>query len=179
MSLPAVAVAGEARREDVAMSAGAGPSAFRARRIMLASHGTPGARAAEQAALHALERGGLLHHLIIIPEFWRHMSGDGWRINASTEHAFCDYLEGQIEAETRAELQRVHGDAVARGLSYRARSETGPLAETLIGIANAGDYELVMIGAPRPRGQVGLRSRMDVAKLVRGLRVPLVIVPIP
>ena len=154
-------------------------SPFRVKCLLLASHDTDGARAAEQAALAAVEPGGCLHHLVIVPEFWRSMTGDGWRINASTEHAFCDYLEGQIDAEIRGHLSRVHAEARSRGLDYSARSEVGPLAETLIRIANAGEFELVMIGAPRPRRVGGLRSRMDLTALSRGLRVPLIVVPRP
>jgi len=36
-----------------------------------------------------------------------------------------------------------------------------------------------VIGAPRPRGHAGLRSRMDLETLVRGLGIPLVVIPYP
>lgn len=160
-----------------AQAAGQGRSPFRAASVLLASHDTNGARAAETAALDAVVAGGHLHHLVIVPEFWRHMSGDGWRINASTEHAFCDYLEGQIEREILAHVSRVHELARARAIDYSARSEAGPLAETLVRVANAGGYDLVVIGAPRPKGRPGLRSRMCLDTLARGLRVPLAVIP--
>jgi len=38
---------------------------------------------------------------------------------------------------------------------------------------------LVVIGSPRPAGQRGLRSRMQLESLVRSLAVPLLIVPHP
>jgi hypothetical protein len=39
--------------------------------------------------------------------------------------------------------------------------------------------DLVVIGAPRPAGSRGLRSRMQVETLMRGLAAPLLIVPHP
>jgi nucleotide-binding universal stress UspA family protein len=154
-------------------------SLLRAASVLLASHDTAGARAAEQAALDAVVAGGSLHHLVIIPEFWQSITGDGWRINASTEHQFCDYLEGQIEREILEHLRRVDGEARARGIRYSAGSKHGRLEDCLIATTREGDYDLVVIGAPRPKGQPGLRSRMDLDRLARGLRIPLVVIPHP
>lgn len=164
--------AGQARQPPVQLP-------LSAHTVLLASHGTEGARAAEDCVLTSLAPGAHLRHLLIVPEFWQHMSGDGWRINASTEHLFCDYLENQLERETLDELARVHALATARGIGYSAASRSGPLDRCLAQEAAAGAYELVVIGAPRPRGTRGLRSKMDVAALLGALRVPLLIVPHP
>ena len=83
-------------------------SPLRASSVLLASHDTEGSRAAERAALDAVVEGGRLHHLVIVPQFWQSITGDGWRINASTEHQFCDYLEAQIEREILEHLVRVN-----------------------------------------------------------------------
>jgi len=154
-----------------------------AQHVLLASHDTAGARAAEQAVLDGMAnggaRGGALHHLVIVPEFWRSMSGDGWRCNGSNVRDFCDYLEGQIDREIEDHLRRVHAAALAHGLAYEAASRHGPLADCLIEEARRIRPELVVIGSPRPKGVAGLRSRMDVDRLMRALRVPLVVVPHP
>ncbi|MGD9668900.1 MAG: universal stress protein [Hyphomicrobiaceae bacterium] len=150
-----------------------------ARNVLLASHGSEGARAAESRLLESLTPGAHLRHLLIVPEFWQHMSGDGWRINASTEHLFCDYLENQLEQEALDELHRVHALATARGITYSAASRFGPLETSLAEEAAAGEFDLVVIGAPRPRGAAGLRSRMDVAVLLGILQIPLLVVPHP
>ncbi len=154
-------------------------SPLRAASVLLASHDTTGGQAAERAALDALEVGGSLHHLVIVPEFWQSITGDGWRINASTEHQFCDYLEGQIEREILEHLGRVNARARARGIRYSAGSKHGRLEDCLIAASREGAYDLVVIGAPRPKGQPGFRSRIDLDKLTRGLRVPLVVIPHP
>ncbi|MEW5965253.1 MAG: universal stress protein [Pseudomonadota bacterium] len=150
-----------------------------ARSVLVACHGSAGAMRAAEAVVSGLAPGARLHQLVVVPELWRHMSGDGWRINASTEGLFCDYLEGQIERETLEVLERVHALAAARSIAYSAASCCGDPARSVIAAANAGDYDLVVVGAPRPRGVRGLRSRMDVETLMRGLRVPLVVVPHP
>ena len=152
---------------------------LRATSVLLASHDTAGAQAAERAALDALAAGGSLHHLVIVPEFWQSITGDGWRINASTEHQFCDYLEGQIEREILEHLGRVNAQARARGIRYSASSRHGRLEDCLIAASRQGEYDLVVIGAPRPKGQPGFRSRINLDKLARGLRVPLVVIPHP
>ena len=154
-------------------------SPLRAASVLLASHDTDGSRAAERAALDAVATGGRLHHLVIVPEFWQGMTGDGWRINASTEHAFCDYLEAQIEREIIEHLSRVDVEARSRGIGYSAGSKHGRLEDCLIAAAHEQAFDLVVIGSPRPKGHPGLRSRIDLDRLVRGLRVPLVIVPHP
>jgi hypothetical protein len=152
---------------------------LRARSVLLASHDTAGSRAAERAALDTLLEGGRLHHLVIVPEFWQSITGDGWRINASTEHAFCGYLEATIESEILTHLARVNGEARSRGIQYSAASKHGRLETCLIEAAGGQDFDLVVIGAPRPRGHAGLRSRINLDKLARGLSVPLVIIPHP
>lgn len=148
-------------------------------RVLLASHGTAGAQAAEATALDAVAGGGSLHHLVIVPELWRHMTGDGWRIDARTEHQFCDYLEGRIEAENHEQMLRVFRAAEARGIPYAASSRCGVLEDCLIEASRAEPFDLVIIGAPRPKGAPGLRSRMRLERLVAMLAVPLLVVPHP
>lgn len=155
------------------------PAKLRASSVLLASHDTAGSRAAERVALDAIAEGGRLHHLVIVPEFWQGISGDGWRINASTEHAFCDYVEAQIEREILEHLGRVHAAAKARRIQYSAGSKHGRLEVCLIATTAEADFDLVVIGSPRPKGHPGLRSRLDLGKLTRGLRVPLLVVPHP
>jgi len=148
-------------------------------RLLLASHDSEGARAAERAAIAALGPGGSLRHLVIVPELWQGMAGDGWRCNGSNVRDFADYLEGQIDREIRAHLERVHAEAQPRGICYSAASRHGSLADCLVAECIAGSYEAVVIGAPRPKRMTGLRSRMDLDRLLRSLPVPLIVVPHP
>jgi nucleotide-binding universal stress UspA family protein len=147
--------------------------------ILVASHGTAGARAAEALALSLCAPGGTLLHLLVIPDLWRGMMGDDWLNNARTRIAFGDYLEGQIGREVSDELERVAQDAAARGLGYRCEVRQGRPADCLLAFCREINCDLVVIGAPRPKGAQGLRSRLDLEIAARGLRTPLLIAPHP
>jgi len=155
--------------------------------VLLASHGTPGARAAERAALDlccAQAVPAALHHLVVVPDFWKGMMGDDWLNNAVTQIRFGKYVENQIARETAEEVDRVAKAAEASGLAYSSELALGKPADCLIASAERGPngvgaFDIVVIGSPRPRGAPGLRSRMDLETLVRGLGVALMVVPHP
>lgn len=148
-------------------------------RVLLASHGTPGARAAEVLALSLCARGGTLHHLLVIPDLWKGMMGDDWLNNVRTRIAFGDYLEGQLGREVADELDRIERDAAAHSLTCHSEVRQGKPADCLLAFCREIDCDAVVIGAPRPRGAPGLRSRLDLEAAVRGLPIPLIIAPYP
>ena len=148
-------------------------------RIVLASHGTAGGQAAERAALSLCVRDGALSQLVVVPDFWKGMMGDDWLNNASTRATYGKHVENQIEAEIAVQVERVRAQAQQLGLRYQCRTVLGKPAECLLAYARELAPELVVIGAPRPRGVTGLRSRMHLETLVRALAVPLLIVPHP
>ncbi len=149
------------------------------RRILLASHGTDGARAAESMALRLAGAGGRLHHLIVVPDLWKGMRGDDWLNNASTQKEFGNYLESELEKELRRNIRRVGRSAGRRRLRYLPEVAEGRPADCLIASAARIKPEIVILGSPRPRGTPGLRSRVDLERLARGIGVPLLIVPYP
>ena len=147
--------------------------------ILLASHGTAGARAAERAALQLCALGAQLSQLVVVPEFWKGMMGDDWLNNASTREAYGTHVERQIEKEIASEAARVRTQAARQGLRYQSRTVLGKPAECLLAYCLELMPELVVIGAPRPRGKSGLNSRMQLDTLVRGLAAPLLVIPYP
>lgn len=150
-----------------------------ARAILLASHGTAGARAAEVAALDLCAPGGRVHHLVVIPDFWKGMLGDDWLNNAAVHIRFGRYVESQLEREIAEHGATVEAAAKQRGLSYSCEVRLGKPAECLAEAASAGRYDLVVVGSPRPKGKPGLRSRLAVETLVKALTTPLLVVPYP
>lgn len=147
--------------------------------IVLASHGTPGAQAAERAALALLASGARLSQIVVVPDFWKGMMGDDWLNNASTRDAFGRHVERQLEREIAEQVARVRAQAGERGLRYEARIELGKPADCLVEFAGGLRPDLVVIGSPRPRGVRGIRSRMDLETLVRALAAPLLVAPYP
>jgi len=150
-----------------------------ARAILLASHGTPGARAAECAALDLCAADGRVHHLVVVPDFWKGMLGDDWLNNAAVHLRFGRYVENQLEREIVEHAAQVEAETKRRGLGYSCETRLGKSAECLIAVAAAGEYDLVVVGSPRPKGMPGYRSRLAVETLVKALKTPLLVVPHP
>ncbi len=153
---------------------------LQAARILLASHGTPGARAAERVALELCRgAGAVVFHLTVVPDLWRGMMGDDWLSNASTRDAYCKHLESQLGNEIDQHRQTLEPEVISAGARYEARIAIGKPAECLLEFAAQVNPELVVIGSPRPPGAPGLRSRMQAEKLIKSLAAPLLIVPYP
>ncbi len=149
------------------------------RSVLLASHGTPGARAAEAAAFALAAPGAMLHLLVVVPDFWKGMLGDDWLNNAAAHIRFGRYVENQLEREIAENAARLAGACRDRGLSFDWQFQLGKPAACLLAAATERRPDLVVIGSPRPRNMRGYRSRMDVEILVRGLAAPLFIAPHP
>jgi len=148
--------------------------------IILASHGTPGARAAEDAALDlASQNGAHLHQLFVVPDFWKGMMGDDWLNNAVSRIRFGDYVENQLVNEAADELERMAKAAEARAVAYSNDVRLGKPAACLIDAASGGAFDIAVIGQPRPKGVEGYRSRMALEPLVKALAIPLLIQPHP
>lgn len=148
-------------------------------KIVVASHGTPGARAAEELACVLSAPGGSLHHLYVVPEFWKGMLGDDWLNNAITQDRFGKYVESQLGKEIDEARERVSAIVADRGLRYCFEFRVGRPADSLLEVVGAVSPEVVVIGSPRPKGSPGLRSRMDLETLVGSLPVPVIIAPYP
>lgn len=148
--------------------------------FLLASHGTEGARTAERLALAQCPKGGRLIHFLVVPEFWRGITGDDWLNNASTQHAFTDYLESTIENEIREHIHRVERAARKRGLRYSIEVVSGKPADCLAARLKRGGIDLAVLGSPRPKGKTGFRSRMLTDEMLRkAKKTPILIAPCP
>jgi nucleotide-binding universal stress UspA family protein len=130
-------------------------------------------------ALALAASGARLSQLVVVPDFWKGMMGDDWLNNAATRDAYGRHVERQLEREIEEEVARMRAQAQERGLRYERRVVLGKPAECLLEAAAMLKPDLVVIGSPRPAGVRGLRSRMQIATLVRGLAVPLLIAPFP
>lgn len=147
--------------------------------ILLASHGTEGAIAAENAALSLCKKGATLHHLLVVPTLWEGMTGDDWLNNGSTRNTFRRYLESEIGKEIDEHCARIREEAEAKSVTYNNELVVGEPDEYLLKSCKEHDFDLVVMGSPRPKGKEGLRSRMSVESITRALTIPLLIVPYP
>jgi nucleotide-binding universal stress UspA family protein len=148
-------------------------------KILLASHGTPGANAAVQAALTLGKKGTLIHHLIVVPSLWQGMTGDDWLNNGSTRDRYRRYLESEIGKEIDEHCDEVQKQVEATGFTYKKEILLGEPDQCLIDCSKEQDCDVVVIGSPRPKGVSGLRSRMHTEPLVKSLSTPLLVIPFP
>jgi nucleotide-binding universal stress UspA family protein len=149
------------------------------KKILLASHGTKGARAADRLALSLCGPQTVLFHLVVVPDFWKGMMGDDWLNNAATRDVFGKYVETQLEGEVRKHIDKVRKQAIKRKTQYKPEIVLGKPAEHLLERVRRGGVDLVVTGAPRPKGVAGLRSRMLTDQLMKSLKIPLLIAPFP
>jgi nucleotide-binding universal stress UspA family protein len=147
--------------------------------FLLASHGTPGACAAEKATFKLCHPDSTLHHLIVVPDFWKGMLGDDWLNNAITQIRYGKYVEGTLEKEIQENVSRVSAAAEAQNVAYSYEFMLGKPAECLLKVADPARFDLVVIGSPRPKNKEGLKSRMHCETLLRALSIPLFIIPYP
>lgn len=147
--------------------------------ILLASHGTDGAQAAEQMAISLCNKGGKIHHLVVVPTLWEGMTGDDWLNNGSTRNTFRRYLESELEKEVVEHCERVSKQAKEHDLEYTNEVIIGEPEECLLNVSKKQNYDLIVMGAPRPKGVSGLRSRMSTDTVARALTTPVMIAPYP
>jgi nucleotide-binding universal stress UspA family protein len=148
--------------------------------LILASHGTPGAKAAEDLAVElCAQTGASLHHLLVVPDFWKGMMGDDWLNNAVTQARYGDYVESQLAGEAADEIRLLAERAKESGIRYSDEVRLGNPAACLVAACERGGYDLAVIGSPRPKRSPGLRSRMNLELLTRSLTTRLMIVPHP
>jgi nucleotide-binding universal stress UspA family protein len=147
--------------------------------ILLASHGTVGALVAECKAMSMCTRGSKIHHLVVVPSFWKGMTGDDWLNNGNTRDQFCRYLENTIGHEVESHCERVRKNAGSHKLRYSNEIALGEPSSILIEASKKEPFDLIVMGSPRPKGIKGLRSRMFTKDLVQCLQIPLLVVPYP
>jgi len=121
----------------------------------------------------------LLTQLVVVPDLWKGMMGDDWLNNASTRDLYARHVESQLAREIETDVARVREAALRGGLQYACEIVLGQPAKCLVEFATRLKPDLVVIGSPRPPRAQGLRSRMDPETLLRGLPMPLLVVPYP
>lgn len=108
------------------------------------------------------------------------MTGDDWLNNAATQEQYGDYVESELQRELQQHSEQLEKNMVAAGIEYQCQVRSGNPEQVLDQMINEGDYDLVVMGAHRPKGVDGLRSRMLTERLHRRQgRCPIMIIPFP
>ena len=147
--------------------------------ILLASHGSIGAKKAEHTALEMSNSTTQVTHLYVVPELWKHILGDDWLNNACTHKQFGDYLETLLEQEINQTCMRIQNKFESRGLSYTQKVSFGQPQQCLLDTYIQSEFDVVVMGSSRPKDMYGLKSKMLSKKVARILAAKLVVVPHP
>ncbi len=147
--------------------------------ILLASHGTTGAKAAELKVLEMCNESTRVTHLIVVPEFWQHIAGDDWLNNSSTRAQFEDYVQAQLEEEIDKSIHRVKHQFDDANIHNTYSVIIGSPDKVLLDTCSKFDFDFIVIGSKRPKAVSGLRSAMLTKQVYKHLSTSLIIVPHP
>lgn len=148
-------------------------------RILLASHGSIGARAAEQAVLTRLNPGDELYHLLVVPDAWDAMPGENGQDHSTAYPIIGGAIEAQMEAEAGDTFARMGEAARQLGVVYETRLIYGKPVYTLLETVAEISPDYVIAGSARPKHIDGLHSKMITESLMRSMVIPLLIIPYP
>jgi len=148
-------------------------------KLLCASHGSTGAKAAENLALELCKGGGELHHLFVVPDFWRGMRGDDWLNNAATQDRYGKYVERQLATEADEVIKHLKQACQKADIKYTHDVQVGKPADCLLKASQTREFDLIVIGSPRPKNAAGLRSKINLTRLLPMLKVPIIIAPYP
>ncbi len=154
--------------------------------ILLCTHGTNGARRAEELVFGELIRKKpdlKVTILTIIDRDWQSMTGDDWLNSSKTHATFLDYVEDQMVRENSEDWQRIQ-ERFPAAEEATFVSRVGAIEETIARQASSGGHDLIVLGPQRKTRRLfnldmekGLRSRIDMLLLHALLPCPLLIAP--
>ena len=148
-------------------------------KILLASHGSRGAIAAEQAAIRSCKHKDNIHHLYVIPSWWADMTGDDWLNNGVSRNRFRYYLANELNKESEETISRIKQACEKKQIMYSLCMVAGNSDKTLHDIASDCEYDRIFIGEKRPRHLSGLNDRMLTHKNRQTFQHVLKIIPYP
>lgn len=147
--------------------------------VLLPSHNTQGAQAAEDYVFNQCRPERILH-LTVVPDFWRGMVGHDWLNNKASTVAFSKYLDNQLQEDIHNHTQRLEKTASEKGIIYEQQLMMGSPIDCLLQTLDKNtQIDAVVLGSPRPKGHSGLRSKMLHRQVISKMRVPLIIIPHP
>ena len=92
-------------------------------------------------------------------------------------HAHRQPLAAGQRARLELYLQRAQASLEALGVASEVKIEQGAEVDRMLREAEAGDYDLIVIGAPAPRAPQQLRWRDFAVQIVGGTTRPVLVVP--
>ncbi len=146
---------------------------------LLASHGSPGAIAAEQVALHQCREGDYIDHLLIVPDWWADMTGDDWLNSGASRNRYRAYIEEQLNQDAEEVFLRVENGCKTRGIHYSSIFVVGNCLQVFKQFICTQRYAKIFTGSRRPSSCAGVNDRMLTKKIIKRAGCKLVMVEHP
>ena len=146
---------------------------------LLASHGTPGAIAAEDAAIALCDKGDELDHLIVIPSWWADMTGDDWLNNGVSRNRYRAHLESELNNECDTSVRRVYEKCQQENIHYHSIVMLGETDKLLQKLGSDEKYAKVIVGSHRPKHVGGLKDTMLSSKVIKNLGERIEVIAYP
>lgn len=147
-------------------------------RILLSTHGTSGARAAEDLAteLASTFRASLccLH---VIHEDWQWMTGDDWLNTSASRNQFARHVESELEREAAIIMERVSKKASIRSISLTTIKKVGNPATVIPLVAKEMGADLIVVGSRQNRPDIGFKARIAWTDFLANCGVPVIVAP--
>lgn len=147
--------------------------------VLVASHGTPGAQAAEELALKiAIRFESGLNLVTVINENWKHMTGDDWLNTSACRNQFRRHVESEVNSEADEVIARMGSRASESGIEFRHFKTVGTPIVEILNFADTISADLIVVGARQVKQGLGFKSRMPWEKFIETCRIPVIIAPV-
>lgn len=144
------------------------------KKILVATHGTEGARKAELYAVElAKSLGAELHGLYIINKGWSSLVGIEWLHSSSVRMDFYRYAESQFKLRAEEVLKAFKH--LAKGIQVTTAIKVGEPAEVIAEQAKEMDISLIVIGGKSSVRSEEYRARVSLKKLLKLAPCPVLI----
>ncbi|MDX1763706.1 MAG: universal stress protein [bacterium] len=148
-------------------------------KILLCTHGTPGAERAEKLVFERFVDNGAGAHitvLTVINEDWKLMTGDDWLNSSRTRNDFRLHVARQVSAEIDEDWARLKKSYPPAAQAHFIK-EVGPVEETIAETARSQGCDLIVIGPYQKKQGRGFKARIENKRFHHHLSCPLLVAP--
>lgn len=147
------------------------------KRILIATHGTEGAKKAESYAIELAEAlGADLHGLYVIHKGWGSMVGIEWLHSSEKRMEFYRYAESELYRMADAALTGFVQRAEAHGLNVKSSVRVGDPGDVIAEEAGALGTDLVIIGSNNSVRSEEYKARISLKRLMKLTPCPVLVV---
>lgn len=140
------------------------------KRILIATHGTEGAKKAESYAIELAEAlGADLHGLYVIHKGWGSLVGIEWLHSSEKRMEFYRYAESELYRMADVALTGFVHRAEAHGLNVKSSVRVGDPGDVIAEEAGALGADLVIIGSASNGRSEEYRAKISLNKLLKSM----------